>query len=83
MQNLARTEDKKADVGTAPSAASKTTNTPANVSQAAKTASWTLEGLNNAEWYDAIGKGQFPVYARAHVMLNNAHASRCNRWYEW
>jgi len=22
-----------------------------------------------------IGKGQFPVYARAHVMLNNAHAS--------
>ncbi|MEX5425438.1 L,D-transpeptidase [Acinetobacter radioresistens] len=75
LQNLARTEDKKADVGTAPSAASKTTNTPANVNQAAKTASWTLEGLNNAEWYDAIGKGQFPVYARAHVMLNNAHAS--------
>ena len=42
---------------------------------AAAKASWTLNGLNSAEWFDNIGKGQFPVYARAHVMLNNAHAS--------
>jgi lipoprotein-anchoring transpeptidase ErfK/SrfK len=37
--------------------------------------SWTLDSLNNAEWSENIGKGQFPVYARAHVMLNDAHAS--------
>ncbi len=37
--------------------------------------SWTLDSLNTADWYENIGKGQFPVYARAHVMLNNAHAS--------
>ena len=65
---LQDTEDQTADIGTAP-----TTKTPAN--SAAAKASWTLDGLNNASWYENIGKGQFPVYARAHVMLNNAHAS--------
>ncbi|OTG65440.1 L,D-transpeptidase family protein [Acinetobacter silvestris] len=68
LQNLEKTEDKTADVGT-----KATTSTPTNT--AAPKASWTLDGLNNAEWYENIGKGQFPVYARAHVMLNNAHAS--------
>ena len=38
-------------------------------------AKWDLNGLNSADWYDNIGRGQFPVYARAHVLLNNAHAS--------
>ncbi|MBD8008176.1 MULTISPECIES: L,D-transpeptidase family protein [Acinetobacter] len=65
---LQNTEDQTADIGAAP-----TSKTPA--SSAAAKASWTLDGLNNAEWYENIGKGQFPVYARAHVMLNNAHAS--------
>ena len=72
LQNLEKTEDTSADVGAAPSkatTASTTTNTPA------VKASWTLDGINNAVWYENIGKGQFPVYARAHVMLNNAHAS--------
>lgn len=36
---------------------------------------WTLDNLNNIQWYADIGKGQFPVYARAQVMLNNNHAS--------
>lgn len=36
---------------------------------------WTLDNLNNIQWYPNIGKGQFPVYARAQVMLNNNHAS--------
>jgi lipoprotein-anchoring transpeptidase ErfK/SrfK len=70
LQNLENTEDTTADIGRAPTATTPTTPAPA----AAK-ASWTLDGLNNATWYEDIGKGQFPVYARAHVMLNNAHAS--------
>jgi len=66
---LQNTEDQTADIG----AASTKTKVPTN--SAAAKASWTLDGLNNASWYEDIGKGQFPVYARAHVMLNNAHAS--------
>ena len=37
--------------------------------------SWDLDSLNNAEWSENMPKGQHPAYARAHVMLNNAHAS--------
>ncbi|NIE96815.1 L,D-transpeptidase [Acinetobacter sp. C26M] len=37
--------------------------------------SWTLDSMNNAEYPEALPKGQLPAYARAHVMLNNAHAS--------
>lgn len=66
---LQDTEDQTADIGTA------STKTKAPTNSAAAKASWTLDGLNNASWYEDIGKGQFPVYARAHVMLNNAHAS--------
>ncbi len=73
LQDLQDTEDDHAAIGAAPII--KTLNTPAAMSSAAAKASWTLEGLNNAVWYENIGKGQFPVYARAHVMLNNAHAS--------
>ena len=36
---------------------------------------WTLESLNKANWTANLGRGQFPVYARAQVMLNNLHAS--------
>ena len=54
-------------------------NTPdtTGMATAASTAqvSWTLDSLNTAEWHENLVKGQFPVYARAHVMLNNAHAS--------
>ena len=52
----------------------KTTDTATTTAPEAKV-SWTLDSLNNAEWSENIGKGQFPVYARAHVMLNDAHAS--------
>ncbi len=38
-------------------------------------ASWTMDAINSAEWYEDIPRRQLPVYARAHVMLNNAHAS--------
>ena len=72
LDRLHRTEDLNADIGAAPTT---TTTTPPTTSTAATKASWTLSGLNNADWYDNIGKGQFPVYARAHVMLSNAHAS--------
>ena len=74
LDQLEQSEDKTADVGAAPS---KTTTAPTTTTTnpAAAKASWTLNGLNSAEWFDNIGKGQFPVYARAHVMLNNAHAS--------
>lgn len=69
LDDLQRAENTTADVGVA---ASEATTQP--TTQAVK-ASWTLDGLNNATWYDNIGKGQFPVYARAHVMLSNSYAS--------
>ncbi|ENW30389.1 L,D-transpeptidase family protein [Acinetobacter lwoffii] len=68
LNELQDTEDQTASIGAAP-------NTKAPTKSAATKASWTLDGLNNAQWYENIGAGQFPVYARAHVMLNNAHAS--------
>ncbi|MEN8283280.1 L,D-transpeptidase family protein [Acinetobacter gerneri] len=90
LQNLDKAEDKTADIAIAPSsspatqkstpkttpttAGSTTTSTTTSSSPAAK-ASWTLDGMNNAGWFDNIGKGQFPVYARVQVMLNNTHAS--------
>lgn len=40
-----------------------------------KKRNWTLDDLNTSEWTTGLGRGQFPVYARAQVMLNNAHAS--------
>lgn len=72
LEDLQNAEDTQADIGSA-----STTAAPATTSAttAPAKASWTLDGLNNASWYENIGKGQFPVYARAHVMLNNAHAS--------
>lgn len=72
LEDLKNAEDTQADIGSAPTTAAPAT-TSANTAPAK--ASWTLDGLNNASWYENIGKGQFPVYARAHVMLNNAHAS--------
>ncbi len=65
LQNLTQSEDQNADIGTAPA---KSATAPLQVS-------WDLNSLNTADWYENIGKGQFPVYARAHVMLNNEHAS--------
>ncbi|AOA58806.1 L,D-transpeptidase family protein [Acinetobacter larvae] len=80
LQNLEKTENLDATIGQAPSADKTPSSAPVTDSKTtspkpAIKASWTLDGLNNAEWYDNIGAGQFPVYARAHVMLNNAHAS--------
>lgn len=71
LQKLEKSENLKADIAQAPNTTTNTLTTNSAVSKA----SWTLEGINNAEWYENIGRGQFPVYARAHVMLNNAHAS--------
>ena len=73
LEDLKNSEDDTAAIGTAPT--TKTSSVTPSSSAAAAKASWTLDGLNNAEWYENIGKGQFPVYARAHVMLNNSHAS--------
>nr|WP_174506467.1 L,D-transpeptidase family protein [Acinetobacter sp. Marseille-Q1620] len=80
LQNLEKSEDKNADIAVSPietpaSSPITTTKPSTTPSVPAEKASWTLDGMNNAEWYENIGKGQFPVYARAHVMLNNAHAS--------
>lgn len=72
LEDLQNAEDTQADIGSAPTTAAPATT---SVTTAPAKASWTLDGLNNASWYENIGKGQFPVYARAHVMLNNAHAS--------
>ncbi|WP_168396309.1 L,D-transpeptidase family protein [Acinetobacter indicus] len=72
LEDLQNAEDTQADIGSAPTTAAPATT---SASTAPAKASWALDGLNNASWYENIGKGQFPVYARAHVMLNNAHAS--------
>ena len=45
-----------------------------NVTPPAVKVNWTLDGINNATWGN-LGRGQFPTYARAQVMLNNLHAS--------
>lgn len=76
LQNLQKTEDPNAESGIAastPPAVAKSTT--ASKAAPVSAASWTLDSLNSAEWSENIGKGQLPVYARAHVMLNNAHAS--------
>ncbi|MDY6483468.1 L,D-transpeptidase family protein [Acinetobacter faecalis] len=70
LDNLQNTEDETAAIGTALSSTT-TTESPSTASKG----SWSLASLNNAQWSENIGRGQFPVYARAHVMLNNAHAS--------
>ncbi|MEQ1273682.1 L,D-transpeptidase [Acinetobacter ursingii] len=75
LQNLESSETKNADTGVAPTSAQKAAATTTAAKTQAGKASWTLDGLNNADWYENIGRGQFPVYARAQVMLNNTHAS--------
>lgn len=47
--------------------------TPAKAVVAAP-ASWGINQINSAVWSNP-GRGQFPVYTRAQVMLNNSHAS--------
>ncbi|ALD03122.1 peptidase [Acinetobacter sp. TTH0-4] len=75
LQDLENAEDNSAAIGTASTSATPTTTAVKSTNAGAAKAAWTLDGINNAEWYEDIGKGQFPAYARAHVMLNNAHAS--------
>ena len=69
LDDLQKAESATAESGV-PASTANTTPSKSTVK-----ASWTLDGLNNATWYENIGKGQFPVYARAHVMLSNAYAS--------
>ncbi|EOQ64878.1 hypothetical protein F935_00530 [Acinetobacter calcoaceticus ANC 3811] len=75
LQNLQKTEDPNAESGIAASTPAVAKSTAASTAPATTAASWTLDSLNSAEWSENISKGQLPVYARAHVMLNNAHAS--------
>lgn len=75
LQDLENAEDNSAAIGTASTSATPTTTAVKSTNTVAAKAAWTLDGINNAKWYEDIGKGQFPAYARAHVMLNNAHAS--------
>ena len=43
---------------------------PADIQQ-----NWSIDSINKSTWSGNLGRGQFPVYARAQVMLNNLHAS--------
>lgn len=72
LDNLQKSEDNTAAIGNSPTAPSKAPTTSTAPTSATD---WSLNGLNNARWDANIGRGQFPMYARAHVMLNNAHAS--------
>ncbi|USA53655.1 L,D-transpeptidase [Acinetobacter sp. C32I] len=66
------------NTGAASAVSQKLESTPDTTTTTATPAakiSWTLDSMNNAEYPEALPKGQLPAYARAHVMLNNAHAS--------
>ncbi|OEY96091.1 peptidase [Acinetobacter proteolyticus] len=66
------------NTGAASVVSQKLESTPDTTTTAAAPAtkiSWTLDSMNNAEYPEGLPKGQLPAYARAHVMLNNAHAS--------
>lgn len=52
-----------------------TTTAAANIAATEVQQDWTLGSLNTANWVTDLGRGQFPAYARAQVMLNNLHAS--------
>ena len=52
---------------------SSDTTTPKKTSTAK--VEWTLDALNNAEWDETLPRGQFPFYAKAHVLLNRHHVS--------
>lgn len=47
-----------------------TATPPAEVPQ-----DWSQQGINTSEWTEDLGKGQFPVYAKAQVLLNRHHSS--------
>lgn len=36
---------------------------------------WDAEMINNSEWSEDLGKGQFPVYAKAQILLDRSHSS--------
>lgn len=67
--NKTETSSKKVVTATA------TTATVVAKTESLPQASWSLENLNNAEWSEDIGTGQLPIYAKAHVLLNNAYST--------
>lgn len=36
---------------------------------------WTADMINNATWSTDMGKGQYPVYAKAQILLDRSHSS--------
>lgn len=36
---------------------------------------WSAAMINQAEWVSDLGKGQFPVYAKAQILLDRSHVS--------
>lgn len=57
----------------APSNNTTTQNTA--ITEPAAKVEWTLDALNNAEWSENLERGQFPVYAKAQVLLNRNYVS--------
>lgn len=60
-----------------PSADASSDPAPATSAPAAAlpVSQWTAELINQAEWVSDPGKGQFPVYAKAQILLDRSHAS--------
>lgn len=79
LQNLEKTEDLNSDIAASPasgaSSKSNMSNSTATKAQTPVAQDWSINNLNNVSYIENLGRGQFPMYARAHVMLNNAHAS--------
>ena len=68
-------EKAQAVVATLPENPTASDDSSKKPSQEKSAQSWTLDGLNNANWVSDLGKGQFVEYAKAQVLLNRHHAS--------
>lgn len=68
-------EKAQAVVATLPENPAASDESSKKPSQEKSAQSWTLDGLNNANWVSDLGKGQFVEYAKAQVLLNRHHAS--------
>ena len=83
LQRLEKTEDASAPIAANPASSPVANNTSSAASSPVSSTvtapvapqDWSLTNLNSVTWSENIGRGQFPVYARAHVMLNNSNAS--------
>jgi lipoprotein-anchoring transpeptidase ErfK/SrfK len=52
-----------------------TEGTNPSVTPAPSVNTWTADMINSAAWTTDIGKGQYPIYAKAQILLDRSHSS--------